>query len=316
MATSSHRHLPWLLALVVAGGVPLSAQQLAGTWDGAIVVRPAAFEVDVVLEVEGEGTTAAGFLSVPTQGVERKSLDSLSVEGRRLRFAYTDRTGTARFDGELDEAGERIQGVVHEAGQELVFHLARRSGPPPPVAEPTPLGPGGVAALREAFNRDRGAVRLVIILSPTCHICKVGARLVQRYVLEREEADDLRVYLVWEPILEADDGAAAGAAAALVRDPRVAQFWASDRSVGEAFRDPLGLAAGSPAWDVFLLFGPEAVWDDTAPEPAFFMHNHPELPEARRLDGEALAREVAALLPGAGLLGAFLADCACEEPGH
>lgn len=281
-------------------------------WEGAIVVRPAQLEIDIVLEVEtNEDGDLAGYLSVPTQGVERRPLESFAMTEDRLTFVYSEASGDSTFTGTIAPDGKRIEGRSEEKGQSFEFHLEREpepasAGPPLEVLE------DGRTGLREWFDAEQGAVRLVMILSPTCHICKVGARLVQRYVLDEVPAEDLRVMVLWEPVLEGDDLATATAASGLVRDPRVTQLWSPERVAGKAFQATAGFE-DTPAWDVFLVFASDAAWpDDGVPTPEVMMHNTGDLPAESRLDAARLAERIEGLTMPVPLASIFLDDCDCE----
>ena len=76
--------------------------------------------------------------------------------------------------------------------------------------------------------------------------------------------------VVWIDILPSDDEAAVTRAAALLDDPRVTQFHDPLRLAGAALAD--GLLDEPPAWDVYLFYGPETVWDGAPPAPADWLH--------------------------------------------
>lgn len=76
----------------------------------------------------------------------------------------------------------------------------------------------------------------------------------------------------------------------LMSGDNVRHYWDGDRRVGATLQDFMGM--DYPAWDVWLLYGPGAVWGDPAPEPDWWEHQlsdldrvHPE----RRLDAERFA---------------------------
>lgn len=127
----------------------------------------------------------------------------------------------------------------------------------------------------------------------------MGARVVQRYVMNEISDPDLSVYMVWLPINPGDDLEQAHVAAEPVRDPRVEHFWIPDPEIPELFKTPLGMDGGS-AWDVFLLYGADAEWGDDLPVPDSFMHQGQPLPAERVLDARALADEVRAQLATGG----------------
>ena len=90
-------------------------------------------------------------------------------------------------------------------------------------------------------------------------------------------------------------------AAALMPDPRARHFWDDRRLVGTLYQTlELGeqkVRGDEPAWDVWLLFGPDARWtaEGTAPAPAWWEHQLQGMPDERRLDPRRFALEAARL---------------------
>ena len=76
-------------------------------------------------------------------------------------------------------------------------------------------------------------------------------------------------------MLGGDDLAAANTAASSLSEDRVAHGWDAERSVASLFGECLGLQC--PAWDVYLLYGPEVLWEGKVPpKPTFCMLQLPE----------------------------------------
>ena len=83
----------------------------------------------------------------------------------------------------------------------------------------------------------------------------------------------LRGYVVWEPILRSDGAdALPGATAITGSDSRMMQYWDPAAAVGKTLSSSLELPLKTPAWDIYLLFAPDARWDSEPPQPAFWMH--------------------------------------------
>ena len=102
-------------------------------------------------------------------------------------------------------------------------------------------------------------------------------------------SESLRAYAVWEPILRTDEVRAARKATAILPDSRARHFWTAGQEVGEIFQLPLSLA-GTPAWDVYLVYPPGVEWrGKSPPRPSYFMHQLQQLPASRRLDADTLA---------------------------
>jgi len=86
---------------------------------------------------------------------------------------------------------------------------------------------------------------------------------VQNTVLEENPAADIRVYVVWEPMLPTD--AFRMTRSGLVHDQRATHYkddlQISGKWFGERYGAPGGFQ-GSVAWDMAYVFGPEATWED------------------------------------------------------
>ncbi len=83
---------------------------------------------------------------------------------------------------------------------------------------------------------------------------------MQREILERNPAADLRVYAVWVPFLGGTEEAA-DVSRRVLPDPRVAQFWDGSSLTSAWFARNVE-HTGAPAWDVYYLYGPGATWTD------------------------------------------------------
>ena len=145
-----------------------------------------------------------------------------------------------------------------------------------------------LATLTERFNDGREKLRFVALLSPTCGGCLAGARAIRESILKELPDTDISVHVVWLPMLSSDDEAAAYRSASLLDDPRVQQYWDSERSSGWAYsrqvfpdrsekmlqalpgdhvlRRYAGAGEG-PLWDIYMLYQPGIEWSDGPAEP-------------------------------------------------
>jgi hypothetical protein len=90
------------------------------------------------------------------------------------------------------------------------------------------------------------------------------------------------------------------AAAKLIPDTRVRQFWDGDRLLGSAYRrlqfGAETLDLGRDAWDIYFLYGPDAHWTDSGPpRPDWWEHQLWGAPEERFLDPERFATKATEL---------------------
>jgi hypothetical protein len=91
----------------------------------------------------------------------------------------------------------------------------------------------------------------------------------------------LRAYVVWVPKLSGHEQDVS-VATQFVPDARATHYWDASEVLVHDYDTVLAL--GEDAWDVYMIYGPAAVWHDAAPPiPAFWMHqlgspSHPRVP--------------------------------------
>jgi hypothetical protein len=88
----------------------------------------------------------------------------------------------------------------------------------------------------------------------------VRASWAQENILRTHPDADLRVFVGWIPALYGD---ADPKVADLLVDARAKHYWDGRRAVGRAVARMLHLGPGSFAWDIYLVYGPDAKWGDT-----------------------------------------------------
>lgn len=151
---------------------------LESIWEGQIVYVPAHREMDMLVEIgrtpEGE---LAGTIDVPTMHMKFTPLQDIAIDGASVTFAFlkdSERLGPGArfyFEGKLSEDGREIHGEFVAGEVRKAFRLKRTAEAGTPrtpevLSEVHPLAADG-DELRAVFNRDAGAVRLLILLSPT-----------------------------------------------------------------------------------------------------------------------------------------------------
>ena len=87
---------------------------------------------------------------------------------------------------------------------------------------------------------------------------------------------DLKVFVVWEPVLSTDWGPPNAAALGRIGDRRVSQFWDRPHALSAAIRaagDPRVLGErrlkGDIVWDYVAVFPPGVRWDERYPVPEY-----------------------------------------------
>jgi hypothetical protein len=111
--------------------------------------------------------------------------------------------------------------------------------------------------------------------------------------LANDATRSVAVFVVWSSQLGAQEKNV-GEATTLIPDRRVSNFWDSSLVVGTAFSRAANRS--EPAWDVYMLFGPNASWPATGvPTPAWWEHQLSGLPPELRLDPRRFAAKARAL---------------------
>lgn len=94
-------------------------------------------------------------------------------------------------------------------------------------------------------------------------------------------------------MLPFDGEASVPKATKLLPDNRVVHFWDGAQTLGKAYKPILEI--DQTAWDVYLLYPPDAEWKEQPPKPVYWMHQL-GVEKGQPLDGEILAGEVKKLL--------------------
>jgi hypothetical protein len=165
--------------------------------------------------------------------------------------------------------------------------------------------------LRADFNRKVGSVRLLFVIDPICPRCLHGLAGMNRDLLRSTADPRLQTFVVYEPVLGVGSHvpwlrAAAGKdvpeAAQLLQNPNIHHYWNASGAFGRLLSQGVGLKNGEGqayAWDVWLLYGPDAKWVGAEPpRPQLLMHQLGELrgTEFPHLDSRVFAQHVQALL--------------------
>jgi hypothetical protein len=156
--------------------------------------------------------------------------------------------------------------------------------------------------LREDFNRAKGSVRLLFVVDPICPGCLRGLDDIDTALLAATDDRRLQTFVVHVPVLGAQAKDIAPAAK-LLHNAHVRHYWNPSGTFGRELAEAVGLQRGDDlvyAWDVWLIYGPEASWDGARPpQPRRLMHQLRALEgsaEFPRLDSNAFAQEVHELL--------------------
>ncbi len=81
----------------------------------------------------------------------------------------------------------------------------------------------------------------------------------------------------------------------VVQDTRAKHFWDGNGQLLSGYQQLLGLPV--PAWDIYMVFGPETRWEDGAPPlPTFWMHQLGDSVNAPPLEPAVFGKRVQTLL--------------------
>lgn len=115
---------------------------------------------------------------------------------------------------------------------------------------------------RRDFEQAEGRVRLVCVVAPTCGNCNAAAIEINGELLYRlRDLEDLEVYMVWTSVLPTDVFPRAIVMAKRLTDPRIHHYWDESGQIARSFGAMLSLEPGVSAYDIYLLYPKDAVWD-------------------------------------------------------
>jgi hypothetical protein len=113
-------------------------------------------------------------------------------------------------------------------------------------------------------------------------MCRWGFSNIVK-TLKRVGDNRVRAYIIWLPIYGGDFNGEARKLSASFRDGRVSYFLDSN-SLGGDLWERILKTERETAWDVYLLYGAGAEWEEELPPPAFWMHQLDGVTKAPRLD--------------------------------
>ena len=166
--------------------------------------------------------------------------------------------------------------------------------------------------LRADFNRNVGSVRLLFVVDPICPGCLRGLDDMNRDLLQGTADPRLQTFVVHEPVLgvarvapwlRISGGQDVAGAARLLHNLQVQHYWNPSGAFGRLLSQAVGLKNHERqvyAWDVWLIYGPEAKWEGPdPPRPQLLMHQLGALrgsSQFPRLDSRIFAQQVRTLL--------------------
>jgi hypothetical protein len=83
--------------------------------------------------------------------------------------------------------------------------------------------------------------------------------------LQQEAGKDIRVFVVWEPVLATDWRAPSTATLRRISDARARQYWDNSRQLSKAMGET---GRKSIVWDQVIVYGRGVIWSEAAPPQA------------------------------------------------
>jgi hypothetical protein len=80
---------------------------------------------------------------------------------------------------------------------------------------------------------------------------------------------DVRVFVVWEPVLPTDFTAPSTAALARISDTQASQYWDRKRALSHVMGEH---DRHSVVWDYIAVYAPGALWEGAPPKPDYSSH--------------------------------------------
>lgn len=129
-------------------------------------------------------------------------------------------------------------------------------------------------------------------------MCLRGASEVAEHLFAETRDPRLRGYVVWVPKVGGVQRDVPEATR-LAHDPRARHYWDEGGNLMAKYTAVIALP--EDAWDIYMVYGPDARWDGSAPPaPDYWMHQLGSREQPRvdgpYLDGRTLADHVRALL--------------------
>src|SRR5437870_5229448 len=104
-------------------------------------------------------------------------------------------------------------------------------------------------------------------------------------VLKEVQNKNIRVYVIWDPIFGGDFDGEAKRLSSKFSDKRVNYFKDANSLSGNLWESVLKTGR-EIAWDVYLLYGASAQWNNEPPQPDYWMHQLDGVTKAPRLNAE------------------------------
>jgi len=88
-------------------------------------------------------------------------------------------------------------------------------------------------------------------------------------LLREIDRQDVKVFVIWEPVLPTDFTAPSTPALARIPDLRATQYWDRKRSLSHMLGEH---DRATVVWDYIAVYPPQTLWQDAPPKPVYSGH--------------------------------------------
>jgi hypothetical protein len=113
-------------------------------------------------------------------------------------------------------------------------------------------------------------------------------------VINNIKDERFKAYIVWLPMLQSDNRAAAINRSNEFTDPRVIHYWDGDQETGKTWQKVMDIPR--VAWDIYFLYDGVSEWDVEPTKPDFYMHQLRGLPQLFMLNPDTLENKAREML--------------------
>jgi len=92
-----------------------------------------------------------------------------------------------------------------------------------------------------------------------------GASAFQK-LLDEQRDQDIKVFVIWEPVLPTDLASPSTRTLARISDPKASQYWDKERLISRSLGETDN---NSIVWDYVAVHQPGKLWDKAPPEPIY-----------------------------------------------
>ena len=117
-----------VLSVVFALPLPAAPADLAGHWDGAVVLPTMKLEIALDFAKQPDGSWT-GDITIPVQKIKDMALVHIKTGEATASFEMPGIPGNPTFQGSFSADGRKISGDFTQGGQKFAFEIMRGDDP-------------------------------------------------------------------------------------------------------------------------------------------------------------------------------------------